>query len=426
MRMIGLMGLTLFVALCAALIVMLSQAPGPATCADERDQGIYDVTCFRATLRDNTEDSSAVQSAINAMPATGGATLRFPYGVAVVRNLTLSGKDDITIEGPGTVRRFAAPGNVPIMQVTNSDDLTITKLRVNVNGIEMYGGITVDGSDRVRIRDTHAFDSNLNPSWIDYDHYSFVVQGGTGLRFVGNEADNVEMLELDNWNRGVVAHNRAERAAGTTAIGSFGVGNGYHLRNVKFLDNEIIDPRKYGFVIQNEGGGLSNMTVENITVARNTISHETSVAAADWNHMAFGNFTGAQSGTGNVRRNVRVIDNELLTAPNLAPRTGPALFINDPAPGQDFDEFEIRGNRVTGPRMGEWNFDLRGLTDSEVVRNVSHGGEYGIALTGVAGTRVDGNRVRCALVQDFRGPGRPPAGRVQPCQARHGRARATG
>jgi hypothetical protein len=356
---------------------------------------VYNIRDYGAVLTDNADDSAAVQAAANAIPTSGG-TLWHPGGTAVVNSIAISGKSNVRIMGPGTYRRTPLAGNVRIFSIDGCDGLVVDGPTFDWNGNPEYGGNAITDSDRVRIRNTYSYDSALHPSWRNIDHYAWVIQRGEDLVFTYNTVEDAELLELNLWEGGTVAHNASRRAAGTAALGSFGVGDGYHLRDLDFVGNKIIDPRRLGLVIQNEGGGLSGFKVERIRIAQNTIAHTSTTADPSSYLLNIGVFTGATSGTGNVRRDIEIEDNLFYVAPDLAPRTAPAVFLNAPeATPQPFERLEFVGNRIVGPRTGDWSVDIRGAKDATIARSqISGAVDYGMALIEPQGSRIEDNNAQ--------------------------------
>jgi hypothetical protein len=221
-----------------------------------------------------------------------------------------------------------------------------------------------------------------------------VIQRGEDLVFTYNTVEDAELLELNLWEGGTVAHNASRRAAGTAALGSFGVGDGYHLRDLDFIGATGVGDA--GLVIRNEGCGLSGFKVERIRIAQNTIAPTSTTADPSSYLLNIGVFTGATSGTGNVRRDIEIEDNLFYVAPDLAPRTAPAVFLNAPeATPQPFERLEFVGNRIVGPRTGDWSVDIRGAKDATIARSQIRGAvTYGMALTEPQGSRIEDNNAQ--------------------------------
>jgi hypothetical protein len=202
--------------------------------------------------------------------------------------------------------------------------------------------------------------------------------------------EDAELLELNLWEGGTVAHNASRRAAGTAALGSFGVGDGYHLRDLDFVGNKIIDPRRLGLVIQNEGGGLSGFKVEQIRIAQNTIAPTSTTADPSSYLLNIGVFAGATSSTDNVRRDIEIEDNLFYVARSGATHRAGGGTQRARGTTQPFERVGFVGNRIVGPRTGDWSVDIPGAKDATIARSQIRGAvDYEMALTEPRGSRIE-------------------------------------
>lgn len=357
-----------------------------------------------------TDDSSAFSDILAAI-GTAGADIMLPHRRNfLIANLSLTGKDNITFKGPGQFKRKplgSSPDNNNFITFYDCTGIRFEGVRFDSNNVERFGGLSFRDCAELWIDGCHFFDSNLNATWASFDHFALIfnrdspADPGCSDLWVTNNLFEDGQVELDNVTRFHVKGNTSKRAAGTAAIGHFTVGDSEHCTDGEITDNIILDPRKAGIKLQNEAGGLSSNVWRNVVIGRNIVKHETATAGADGVPIGVGQFTGATTGTGNVRHNIRVVDNVIWTdAAALAARTVPAIWFLDPAATQDFDYCEVSRNRVTWEISGDWAMDLRDLTNSDVVGNAVNGTvTHGLILVDPSGCRVTDNRALASTAE---------------------------
>jgi hypothetical protein len=343
-----------------------------------------------------TDDTTAVEAAVAALPATGGAVF-FPRGTFLVNNVGVTGKDNVTFTGPGTLKRKAgtvSPDNTYVVDVQSCDTFRLVGLTVDFNNIERFGGFNIGGCAGVEVDGCRFYDSNLNASWSSYDHYALVIQTSTDVRVHHCIAEDCELVEVDNNERVEVDNNVSLRAAGTCAIGWFSVGNGYYAREYNIHDNVIIDPRKRGILFQHESGGPDNNDVRNIQIHHNTVCHLTSTAGSGTSALI--DFTtAAATGTGNTLENVSITDNVLYVDAALTARTGPHLRVRHVS-GNTWDGMTVARNKVWA-NTTDWAIDCRFITNGQVEDNKVVGtATSGVQFHTLTGCRVAGNHAKAS------------------------------
>jgi hypothetical protein len=297
--------------------------------------------------------------------------------------------------GWGTVlKRADIAGNRRTFVFEGCDNLIIENLAFDVNHITAFGGLIIGGCDNVIIRNLHLFDSNLDAGWTSFDHFGLLIQDCTNIIVENCFAEDVELLEIENCDRVIVRNNISLRAAGTTGIGSFTVGNGYYLRDAVFENNYIIDPRKAGFVLGHESGGLSNNIWRRVRIEGNHIVHSTIVGTSAG--MVVGNLTGIGTGSGNTYDDIVVEGNHFFVDPALT-RTVEELYVQQSNSSERL-KVRIRNNTYRGAQSGNYVFRFDRINEGEITGNVvvnTHASGNGMATERMSNMLIADNRVEC-------------------------------
>lgn len=336
-----------------------------------------------------------IQKIVDAAPDR--STIDFQAGTFPIRTrlgvrlkdrtgLTFQGKGDLTI-----LKRATADEDSRLLTIDGGADLTFRDLSFDVHGIARYGGMMVSNIRNLHIERTHAFDSALKPTWKEFDHYSWVIVGGQDVWVRGVRAEDVELLEIDNVRRGHVLDSTSRRAAGTTAIGSFTVHSGGYLEDVEFLRNTILDPRRWGFMLNHEAGGLSNNTWRNITFRVNRIAVKTPALATQLPLISIGNVVG-RPGSGNSYANIALEANQFVVT-SATDRPHPDIYIHT-QPGEMIRGVRLMKNRFTRAGGGSsFAIGADHVSGLEILGNTVTGGRLGIYLSHFANSSLLDNQV---------------------------------
>ena len=118
-----------------------------------------DVRSFGVACNGYTDDSSAFQAALNALPSSGGGVLRIPCRMSLRSGVRLTGKSDITITGSASGAGFRALSGAgigmgpfgPLMIVLERcDRCVVENLDIDIAN-NTVGAIGVTGSNSARI-----------------------------------------------------------------------------------------------------------------------------------------------------------------------------------------------------------------------------------------------------------------------------------
>lgn len=170
--------------------------------------GIYNVKSYGAVGNGSTDDSSAVQNAINAAGAAGGGTVYFPFGnykIGSGISWTYSG---IHILGAGTTATiitvgFASGNAISVgTSTTNPGDCSIEKLSIR-NSITRTSGAQINliNTYNFIIRDLQT-DNDTYGSYCEINVDNYNISGNT-VQF-GLTLDSVNLRGTNNSTYGVV------------------------------------------------------------------------------------------------------------------------------------------------------------------------------------------------------------------------------
>ena len=184
-----------------------------------------------------TDDTTAIQNAINYLTANGGGTLFFPAGTYLF-NVTI--KSYVTIQGEGkAVTKFTPYTDAPVF----TTDATVNTTEIGFEKFRIAGDVTKTSSDGIVLKASHTsqrYVDNVHIRDADIQNcgrYGLHLYGDNSTSFVQNFlADNVnidgcnqEGLRCDGWviessfRHGFITQNGG--TAGTYPSASFNVGS---------------------------------------------------------------------------------------------------------------------------------------------------------------------------------------------------------
>lgn len=344
------------------------------------------------------DDTAAFNSAVAAAGGAGGGIIFFPEGTYFTTNaegFSVRDTNNISIRGVGrssVLKRGAASRvNTVCLRLENCNDVTVSDLAFDTNNIDRYGGIYIINCDTFRFFNNYLFDSNLDPSWVDFDHYGLVVQESDDVWVVNNKAVDIELLEANNCRRVRCLDNTVVRAAGTLAIGMSTVSAGKYAYEFEYRNNLIIDPRKDAISFQQEASGLTNGIVKGIRIEGNTIVRDT---IAGTGRSIFCGTGAGGAASGNVWEDISIIGNRIWVNAALV-RDREEIAMRHSQTGRVFTRCQVRGNEIRNlGGTGEWCMNLQKLLDSEVTGNIIEGGAFGLVISEAENTGATDNRVK--------------------------------
>ncbi len=334
-----------------------------------------------------TDDTAAIQAAINAAP-NGGSTIYFPTGIHISNNFQVESRNGLRFEGEGfasVIKRPPRGGNTRIATFTGGSNFIITNLALDENGIQNYGGVNFYSVRNVTIENTRHFDSNpapLGPS-NRTDRYSYVFgQGGTPSEDITIRNNTIEdlQLEVDFARRVTISDNRLSRSCCTAGIGGFTLRDSAVMEDYTIERNVVVDarPNGIGIALDLDPPSTNNCSIRRIRIANNTIIRRTT--------NGYGVLVGTPNNSitthGNVFEGITIIGNRFQvesTAPGL-PDDAAAIKANNRSSAANivFNQLTITGNIMINVSYG---MDLRFIQHSVISGNDIRGASPGIALS---------------------------------------------
>jgi hypothetical protein len=389
--------LVLVVALCSLGMaeVMAAWALAPATTGPR-----FNIRDYGATGDGLTDDTVAIQAAINAAP-NGGSTIYFPAGTYISNNFQVGTRNGLRFEGDGfasVIKRPPRAGNTRIATFAGSSNITITNLAFDENGIQNYGGVNFFGVKNVTIENTRHFDNKPAPlgpgNWTD--RYSYVFgQGGAPSEDIAIRNNTIEdlQLEVDFARRVTISDNRVSRSCCTAGIGGFTLKDNAVMEDYTIERNVVVDPRPNGFgiVVDLDPPSTNNGSIRRIRIANNTIIRRTT----NGNGIMIGTPNNSVTTRANVFEDITIVGNRFQvepTAPRLPDDMAAIKANNRPDTANIvFNRFAITGNIMMNVGYG---MDLRFIRNSVISGNDIRGAGPGIALTDrMSHNEVSGNLV---------------------------------
>lgn len=364
--------------------------------AAERNGQILNVRDFGAKGDGTSDDSAAIQAAIDA--AKNNSSIKFPAGIYPVANLSVKNRAGLTFVGAGrssVIRQKA--GAERIATFDRSSDLVITKLGFDANGIKSYGGLVFYAMKRVRIEENWFWDSAPKPIEQN-DRYSIVFGKGDlpsqEIRIANNVIEDLQ-LEVNHAKQVVIERNVVKRAVKTAGIGIFTVGDNGLAEDIQITHNSVVDPIGAGFSVGIDPPTDRNCVFRRITIADNEVIRTKTSGYG----VRVGTPNNSKATSGNVFENIQIKNNRLRIEAS-APPPQQMIFANtSDRAGIVFTGLSVAGNTLENEtRSGkEFAIDLRGLQNSLVGDNQVKGAVNGISLGGA----LLSNEIRNNVVEAF-------------------------
>jgi hypothetical protein len=366
-------------------------SPSPA---GQRGHTIINVQRFGARGDGVTNDTAAIQAAIDAAPQ--GSTIYFPAGTYVVSNFQVRNRSGLSFTGEGEKSVIKQKAGAPrIVTFDGASDIVIAKIAFDANGIDSFGGVAFYAMKGVRIENTHFFDSQPRALGRN-DRFSYVFAHGRSLsqdiRIVKNRIDDLQ-LEVDHAQKVVIDGNTVSRAVRTAGIGIFSVGDNAIAEDYLITGNTVIDPVGAGFNVGIDPPTNRNCIFRRIGIINNKVIRTKTVGYG----IRIGTPDNSKMTTGNVFEDL-VIQANHITVEATAPAPPPMIFANTSAnAGIAFSRLTIDRNYIQNYAGGSTGYaiDLRRMQHSFVVANSIKGVTNGIALAG----DLLSNEVRDNLVE---------------------------
>jgi Pectate lyase superfamily protein len=327
------------------------------------------------------DDTAAIQAAIAAAPKE--STLYFPVGTYMVSNLPVNNRSGLSFVGEGfksVVKRKADAAR--IATVEGSSDIVMRNLAFDANGIDSFGGVAFYAVNRVRIAQTHFFDSKPKPLGSN-DRYSYVFARGNipseDIQIVDNVIEDLQ-LEVDHAKNVVIDGNRVSRAVRTAGIGIFTVANNTIAEDIIIARNTIIDPIGVGFNVGIDPPTDHNCIFRRIHIIGNKIIRMKTANYA----IRIGTPNNSIATMGNVFEDI-AIKNNFIQIDMTGPVQMPIIFANaSRIAGIVFNRLIVTGNEIQskGAKGSEYAIDLRQIQYSTVASNSVKGVGNGISLAG--------------------------------------------
>jgi parallel beta-helix repeat protein len=240
--------------------------------ADFTDLGYYLVTDYGATGDGTTDDTEAIQAAIDAADVAGGGTVYFPPGATYLTD-QLTVNANTRLLGYGAALKSVAGTTGPTSVIT----VAVTETDVEICGLEIDGnaatqadtndhhGIEIGGT-RLTVRDCHIHDTEGSGIYL--------LAGSTDITIEGNRLIDIgrfgligEAHETDAISNVVVRGNLVDGAGTTSLYMAYDVGGGILSAGAKqwtFVGNVVVNAGE---------GGISGYSPNNegITVTGNTL-----------------------------------------------------------------------------------------------------------------------------------------------------------
>jgi hypothetical protein len=358
-----------------------SPAEADARPAEQADRKFFSVKRFGARGNGVADDTAAIQAAIAAAPK--GSTLYFPVGTYMVSNLPVNNRSGLSFVGEGfksVVKRKADAAR--IATVEGSSDITVRNLAFDANGIDSYGGVVFYAANRVRIEQTHFFDSKPKPIGSN-DRYSYVFARGNipseDIQIVDNLIEDLQ-LEVDHAKNVVIDGNRVSRAVRTAAIGVFTVADHTIAEDITIVRNIIIDPIGVGFNVGIDPPTDNKCIFRRIHIVDNKIFR----MKTDNYAVRIGTPNNSIATMGNVFEDI-TIKNNFIQIDTTGPGQTQIIFANaSRIAGIVFNRLVVTGNEIQskGAKGTEYAIDLRQIQYSTVASNSIKGVGNGISLAG--------------------------------------------
>jgi hypothetical protein len=342
------------------LLVLLMATPSAAA--------VIDVTTYGAVPNDSVDDSSAIQRAIDAAP--DNSVIYFPRGFYLLAGVQIHNRNGLTLAGDGsTLTVLKRHGNYPnIFESIGANDLLVTRLGFDANGIASFGGFNFYNAKRITITKTHFFDSNKQPVG-GYDRYAWVFGRGSvpseDILINDNLIEDLQ-IEVDFGLRVRVEGNTVVRPAGTAGIGVFTINDNASAEDYTIRKNTIVDPvvSAGGIVVHLDPPSSSYSTMKAFRILDNEIVYSKYIGGAHASAIRLGTGDNSQATSGNVFDDIVIQNNVIYKDPGSPYDFGNVeaiIFGNSSAVANfKFDNTNVSNNVIHyNNRWGIPNIDIR-------------------------------------------------------------------
>jgi len=346
---------------------------------------VLNVKDFGATGDGTTNDTTAIQAALDAVPAGGGLVF-VPRGVyrVLIPNITVSGTQ-LVGEGDGSCLKLVdSPGSVSggatVLRINRDgvdpiENVRIANLQIDGNK-STFGSVSasaegIDSDNTVNLTIENCYIHDVNGDAIDCDG------NNPGLQIRNNRIKdgNLQALHIYGANDAIVTGNQIENCSNTP--------DALATHPVDFLAFGTNVPD--GIIFSNNtirgcGGGLDVRSVQGILVEGNAITDTTT-------DISLGDGILVRSSGSGINRRIVVRGNYIRnTAANGILVTGSNIV--------------IEGNTIVNPATS--GFEIRG--NDNIIRNntVMLAGTQGVRLLGCANPIIENNTILNAVSRGIR------------------------
>jgi polygalacturonase len=360
--------------------------------------GVINVKAFGARGDGVSDETAAIQAAINAAP--NGSTISFPRGTYNVANFIVKNRSGLSFVGEGrnsTIRQQT--GAERIATFTSSRNIAISNLAFDANGKPSYGGVAFYEVTSVLIERNFFYDGAPKPIGRT-DRYSFVFARGQepsrDIRILNNEIEDLA-LEVDHSQRVTIDGNNVKRPVRTTGIGIFTINDGAVAQDFQITNNTMVDPLGSGFAVSIDPPYNQNCVFRRITISNNRLIQGKNQSYG----IRIGTGDSSRVAPGNVFEDI-AIKNNYIRIEATAPGPSALIFANSsPRAGIVFDRLVVTGNTIEGNGSSNHGYalDLRQIKHSLVANNTLRGVVHGISVGGGAlNNQIRNNEVEASEV----------------------------
>lgn len=238
--------------------------------------GVYNVKAYGATGDGVTDDTAAIQSAIDAMEAAGGGVVKFPGPATYsVTGLTVADTSGVSVVGdPGAI--IDSAGTAAVLRLDTCTDVLVEGLHIVGPGVVRDNanlGIRIDACTRFTVRDC-VVDST--------ESAGIIVREGstdgliTGCHVHDTLADGIH-VNTTSKRISIVGNNLVNTGDDSIAVVSV-VANGDYCTDVSIVGNTVY---------QSNSRGIAVVGGKRITISGNTINQTTNSGIFVYYSVAF-------------------------------------------------------------------------------------------------------------------------------------------
>lgn len=288
---------------------------------DALEHGAFNVRTYGATGDGTTDDTSAVQDAIDACQANGGGVVAFPPGTYLTSGIRVDGgwQNGIEIRGSGfdSTAIIAAPGTTgPLLGLTggyiHAHDMWLRGAGQPVEALLKVGD-TLNGCARSTFERLYLTETGAGG-------HGILIEGGSATTSHGNHWSNIRMLNLGGTGFLVGPH-CFDQIVSNMWIGEAHTGIDLQTGSNYFTNTHVWSATSGPNVqIASDGNGFANCYIE---------SSDTGWGAVVANTAQQNRFTGCRIWR-NASGGILINDNDnTVTGCNLHENIGPAVQITD-------------------------------------------------------------------------------------------------